>query len=108
MATLILDLDGTTFLWGTNQFLPGAKETLQAFQKRGGQIIFVTRRETTWPEADFTAKLLEKTFPGSMLIHGVSSPRIVINDEGCAAIQVEKDSSWYEDQRAELLARNVQ
>ncbi len=98
MAALIADLDGSTFKWGTNEFLPGAFEHLNAWQEAGHQIIFMTQRDEGWGKMiGDTKKLLAQHFPGSIVLFGVTSPRIVINDAGAAAINHKKNSPWNYD-----------
>lgn len=94
MAAIISDLDGTVFEWGTSEFLPGVYERLKAWIDDGNQIIFVTRREADWPNAAALEQFLYDAFPGCMVIFGVSSPRIVINDEGAGAINHKKNGPW--------------
>lgn len=93
MAAIFADLDGTTFQWGTNTFLPGAQERLQKLYDQGNQLIFVTRRnESRWlPSAKM---LLQSLFPDCIVLHDIQSPRIVINDEGAMAINHPRDTAW--------------
>lgn len=98
MAALLVDLDGTTFEWGTNTFLPGAFEHLNAWQEAGHQLIFLTQRDEEWGKMiGDTKKLLAELFPGSVVLFGVTSPRIVINDAGAITINHKKNSAWNYD-----------
>lgn len=95
MAALIADLDGTVFSWGTNQFLPGAYEELCKFYAKGNELIFVTQRDN--PRFMFLPDVenyLKTIFPHCVVIFGVSSPRILINDAGAMAINHPKDAPW--------------
>lgn len=99
MAALISDLDGTVFKWGTEEFLPGAHEELTRWLNAGNQIIFVTQRES-WFGGRSTATLerfLKKEFPGCGLITNVSSPRILVNDQGAVAVNHRKNSPFRHD-----------
>ena len=97
MAAAFVDLDGTIFSRGTEEFLPGAKAGLLRFHRAGHQLIFTTRRTSTLSDVDSLRKLLQRIFPGCVLIVGVESPRILINDEGAAAIQHEPNAPWQHD-----------
>ena len=97
MATIFADLDGVTFQFGTNEFVPGALEKLREFQKAGNQIVFITRRDGVFFPLGDTAEVLSRMFPGSALITNVSSPRIIINNEGAAAINHVRDAAWVYD-----------
>ncbi len=95
MATLIADLDGTVFYYGTDKFLPGALETLLKFNKvKDNDLVFITAR---WEDGVFsmrTKDLLESHFGETPIVWGVSSPRILINDEGAKAINHPQDEGW--------------
>lgn len=94
MSCFIIDLDGTTFHWGTDTFLPNAEEKLKVIHDKGHQIIFVTARESMTKESVYTQRLLKDKFPKCQIIFEISSPRIVINDEGAYAVNNKKDWSW--------------
>lgn len=94
MAALISDCDGTVFDWGTHHFLPGVYDRLKKWLADGNQIIFVTRREPDWPEAPALETFLQDAFPGCVVVFGVTSPRILINDEGVGAIKHPKNAPW--------------
>ncbi len=93
MAALISDLDGSAFLWGTNTFVPGAYEHLRKFYDAGNQIIFVTQRDSVW-SIKSPEKMLKNLFPNCVVIFGVTSPRILLNDAGAIAINHPKDQPW--------------
>jgi hydroxymethylpyrimidine pyrophosphatase-like HAD family hydrolase len=90
MAAYFVDLDGTTFYFGTNTPLPNALENLRAALKAGHQIIFTTLRADV---ADIR-KVLKKAGLDCMIVTGVQSPRIVINDDGAQAINHPTDAPW--------------
>ncbi len=95
MAAIILDLDGTTFKWGTNIFLTGAQERIQKLYDDGNQLIFVTRRDQgRWNLVADPELLLKSLFPNCLVLFGIQSPRIVINDEGAMAINHPRDAAW--------------
>lgn len=99
MAAALIDLDGTTFLWSTETFLPGAYAELQRFQQAGNQLIFVTQRDSeNWKDPLSRVELfLKRVFPGCTVIFGVSSPRILINDAGAIAINHPQNAPWHYD-----------
>lgn len=100
MATAIVDLDGTIFQHGTNGYLPGARERLRAFQDAGHQIIFITNRKEWYPGglgSRGLKKFLQKDFPGCGLIMEVSSPRVLINDQGAIAINHKTNAPFRHD-----------
>ncbi len=93
MATLISDLDGTVFEFQTNNWLPGAIESLLKFQNAGHSIIFITNRsgdEVLYGNHPMgpqnTVKILREFFPNCSVIFGSQSPRILANDFGVACI----------------------
>ncbi len=100
MACIFVDLDGTAFEWGTNTFLPGALEQLKQFYDAGNQIVFTTQREQ-WmnnvPSPLETQKAIWNHFPHCSILFGLSSPRIVINDHGAAAINHPANAQWNYD-----------
>lgn len=98
MSALIVDMDGTAFTWGTNTFVPGAFEALCDFYSKGNELIFITQRDG--PRFAFlpdVEKYLKALFPNCVVIFGVSSPRILINDAGAMAINHPKDAPWTYD-----------
>ncbi len=97
MACIFADLDGCTFEWGSNTFLPGALEQLKAFYRNGNEIVFTTQRDDSMVE--FTSlgsveKLLKYHFPNCIVLFGLTSPRIVINDAGAIAINHPQNAPW--------------
>jgi hydroxymethylpyrimidine pyrophosphatase-like HAD family hydrolase len=90
MAAYFVDLDGTTFRFGTNEFLPNARENLLARKQAGHQIIFTTMRD----DAADVREVLKQAGLGGMIITGVQSPRIVINDDGAYAVNHQTDAPW--------------
>lgn len=93
MAAILVDLDGTIFYWGTNNFLPNAKETLRERLRYGDQLIFTTRRDESDPAL---IAVMNNAFGigNWRIMFGVDSPRIVINDDGAKAINHPRDSAW--------------
>lgn len=97
MAAMFCDLDGTAMLWGTNTFLPGAYERLKNFYDSGNELIFTTLRDPQWGEIEPTEPFLKSLFPKCIVLFGISSPRILINDHGAVAINHPRDTPWYYD-----------
>ena len=95
MATFIFDLDGTIVTHGTNDLLPGADALLNEVSAGKHQVIFTTRRGDDFPFGHIygrgsTAKLIDsltKQYNLNVLatVFNCDSPRIVVNDDGCAA-----------------------
>lgn len=97
MSAIISDLDGTAFFWGTNQFVPGAYETLKDSYDRGDQLIFMTQRNRAWETAQPVEKYLKSLFPDCVVIFNISSPRILLNDQGATAINHPRNIGWTYD-----------
>jgi ribonucleotide monophosphatase NagD (HAD superfamily) len=93
MAALFVDLDGTTFQFGTNTFLPGALEHLRSLVTAGHQIIFVTRRpsQTNPGLKEFLQKQIGAQV---MLIMSVSSPRVLIDDSAVVCVNHQSNMPW--------------
>jgi len=95
MATYVIDLDGTIFKHGTNDFLPGSKEFLEEISENGHMIIFTTRRGKEFEghpvyDKEKTLKVLtELGVKYDFIVFDSPSPRIVINDRGSYAIDCE-------------------
>lgn len=90
MAAYFIDLDGTIFYFGTNEFLPNARENLLKLVADGNQLVFTTQRDDV---ADAKRTLKRAGLAGPIL-SGVQSPRIVINDAGAHAINHATDAPW--------------
>jgi len=94
MAAYFVDLDGTLFEFGTNIFLPGTKEFLEFIKEGNHQLILTTRRGEDWDYHNVFSKaktlqaLKRLGIEYHSIVFEVESPRIVINDDGCSAINV--------------------
>jgi hypothetical protein len=95
MAAIFVDLDGVLFAYGTQELVPGAVEALKRFAAGGNQLIFTTRREYNWPGSPEAADILDRLFPDYQILWGITSPRILINDEGAVAINHPADQPWH-------------
>lgn len=91
MATYFVDLDGTTFHDGTNDPLPNAMECLRNLLAVGNQIVFTTKRADV---RDAQKVLEDNGLGGPLVLSGLTSPRIVINDHGAKAINHPTDEPW--------------
>ena len=96
MTTYFVDLDGTFFLHGTNELAPGSKFLAEEINKRGDKLFFVTaRKKDNIPaslDIESTRKSLQKNnIHYEKIIDDCSSPRIIINDEGCASVNIKTD-----------------
>lgn len=93
MAAYFLDLDGTLLEWGTFNWLEGALELLKDIKSKGHQIFFTTGRgiEEQQDHKVFSKNITEKFLIDNNIeydgiLWNVRSPRIIINDDGCRAI----------------------
>ncbi len=100
MATYLLDFDGVFFRYGTMTPAEGAVDYVRRLKRQGNDVVFLTARKTDQndpPElaiADTKKRLEALGVPYDAVVEGVSSPRIVINDEGAYAINHPKDAPW--------------
>ena len=96
MAAFFVDLDGTLFNFGTNDFASNAQEFLSWIKDNNHQLILTTYRGgddfKNHPifDKDKTLKALkELDVEYDHILFSIVSPRIVINDDPCASFQVE-------------------
>ena len=98
MTTFFLDLDGVIFKHGTMELNENALEFLKKIKEDGHQIVFTTARKrfnnnVSSLALDNTIKTLENLgIQYDSILGELSSPRIVINDEGAYAINHKKNS----------------
>ena len=92
MATYFIDLDGVFFRYGTMVPLPGAVLSVRHLLGENHQVVFTTmrRRRGNQPR-HLGLRATEKVLAGlglseARLVGGLSSPRVVINDEGAVAV----------------------
>lgn len=90
MAAFFVDLDGTTFYFGTNVPLPNALETLRKWQRAGHQIVFTTLRS----DVSDVRKVLIKAGLNCLILTDIQSPRVIINDDGAKAVEHVIDAPW--------------
>lgn len=100
MKTYFIDLDGTIFKHGTNDFLPGAEEWLKSLD---GEIVWCTRRgdefegHRIYGEEGLEVamnKLADLNLKTIGVVTNCNSPRILVNDEDASVIIHETDASW--------------
>lgn len=110
MAAFIFDLDGTLVSFETHEPLPGAVETVNRLYDEGHRIIFTTRRGDlefaghAYYSRQATYSMLRlNEFKYHDIIFDVPSPRIVINDAGAYAVNVERNADVDYDKIAEAL-----
>jgi hydroxymethylpyrimidine pyrophosphatase-like HAD family hydrolase len=98
MATYFIDIDGTVFTQRTNDPLPGALEELERLSRDGHQIIFTTARGKEWIghpiyDPDKTLEALKRLgIKYDRILFDISSPRVVVNDQGAYAIHHEHNA----------------
>ena len=98
MVTYLLDFDGVFFRYGTMEPVKGAVEFVQGLQQQGHNIVFRTRRRQchndpphlTVEKTEQVLATLGVIYDG--IIEGVTSTRVLINDEGALAIDHPRDS----------------
>lgn len=105
MKTYFIDLDGTIFRHGTNDFLPGAIRWLQSLE---GAIVWCTRRGDEFGDhpvygngglmvaMGLLAPLKLKVIG---MISNCGSPRILVNDEEASVISHATNTGWDESCR---------
>jgi hypothetical protein len=93
MAAIFLDLDGTVFEWGTENFLPGVVDTLRQWKRKGHQLIFTTQRDHTWAQrANYVLRDVLGSAP--IVLIDVQNPRFLFNDQGATGITHPKNEAW--------------
>lgn len=109
MATFLLDLDGVIFKHSTMEFNDGALDYLKKIKEKGHQIVFTTARKSSNNnipslQLDLTVKRLSDAgIEYDSIVGNLSSPRIVVNDDGAFAVNHERDCPIIHDQGAEYL-----
>jgi len=100
MPVYFIDLDGTIFKHGTNDFLPGAVEWLKSLK---GHIVWCTRRGHEFVGhpvygSEGLNEALGKLEPLGLKVLGCvdncGSPRILVNDEDASVILRETNARW--------------
>jgi ribonucleotide monophosphatase NagD (HAD superfamily) len=116
-GSFFIDLDGTILKYQTNHPVEGAVPLVNFLYSEGVQIFFTTRRGAGGrndPYKDHpilsksaTREALKKIFPKIKykIIFGVDSPRIVMNDEGCAAGNLTKNEGFNPTQIGSIYAK---
>lgn len=96
MAAYFFDLDGTILHHGTQEPIGNAINIINKLYDDGHQIIFTTRRGEEFKNSkkynkEITLETLNKLgIKYHHILFDIPSPRIVVNDEECRAIMVEK------------------
>ena len=96
MAAYFVDLDGTFFLYGTNKLAPGAENFAKEINRRGDKIYFVTARKVGNVPKELNIEathvaLKELGIFYELIIDNCPSPRILINDQGASAVNIDRD-----------------
>ena len=98
MATYLLDLDGVFFRYGTMEPVDGAVEFVQGLRSQGHRVVFLTQRQRLYNEpSHLTVEKTEQVLAAlgvayDRLVEGVTSPRVLVNDEGSLVINHPCDS----------------
>jgi ADP-ribosylglycohydrolase len=112
MSAYLIDLDGTFFFYGTNKLTSRGAEIAKHLNQRGDKIYFITaRKENNKPESlnlSNTHRELKKLgIQYELVIGDMPSPRILINDEGATAYNIEKNSSLVQPISASITAHSI-
>jgi hydroxymethylpyrimidine pyrophosphatase-like HAD family hydrolase len=94
VAAYFIDLDGTFFKWGTQEPLPEAVETIKRLEAEGHRIVWTTLRnagEKLKGYASTIRAFRELGIKSEEIIWDCPSPRIVVNDDGAFAVNVEQN-----------------
>ncbi len=97
---VFMDLDGTIFNWGSNDFLPGAVTLIKAILKDGNQIIFTTQRPSA---IGVDLALKREGITGLPILSQILNPRLVVNDAGAYAHDHLQNAPWSADEIRRLL-----
>jgi hypothetical protein len=101
-ATFLIDIDGTIIRWSDDQPVENAVETINKWYDAGHRIIIITNRGShlgddapeRFKEKPTLRRLYELGLKYHEIIWNSPSPRIVINDDGAAAIDHPRDTRW--------------
>nr|WP_115093795.1 ADP-ribosylglycohydrolase family protein [Synechococcus sp. UW106] len=112
MSAYLIDLDGTFFFYGTNKLTPRGAEIAKALNQRGDKIYFVTaRKEINEPvHLNLSQTHLELKKLGiqyELVIGDMPSPRILINDEGATAYNIETNTSLAQPISLDITAHSI-
>jgi len=98
MATYFIDFDGVFFEYGTMNPTKHAVDYVNKLIKEGHQVIFTTSRTHKDNKPERLNLHKTKAVLGALnvkytdIVEGLSSPRIVVNDEGAVAVNHERDT----------------
>ena len=112
MATFFLDLDGVIFKHSTMEFNEGALAYLKRIKEAGHHIVFTTARKSANNnipalQLDLTTqKLREAGVEFDSIVGDLSSPRVVVNDDGAFAVDHERNTSLHYHPGVDLFETN--
>tara|TARA_B100001063_G_scaffold232292_1_gene247234 strand:+ start:285 stop:779 length:495 start_codon:yes stop_codon:yes gene_type:complete len=110
MATFLLDLDGVIFKHSSMEFNEGALSYLKKIKAEGHSIVFTTARKSSNNnipslQLDLTIqKLHDAGIEFDSIVGNLSSPRVVVNDDGAFAINHDRNTPLYHQPGVELFA----
>ncbi|WP_115015547.1 hypothetical protein [Synechococcus sp. UW140] len=110
MATFLLDLDGVIFKHSTMGFNDGALSYLKKIKDAGHNIVFTTARKSSNNnipalQLDLTIqKLQDAGVEFDSIIGDLSSPRVVVNDDGTFAVDHHRNAPLHHHPGVDLLA----
>ena len=112
MATFLLDLDGVIFKHSTMEFNEGALNYLKKIKAEGHSVVFTTARKSSNNnipslQLDLTIqKLHDAGIEFDSIVGNLSSPRVVVNDDGAFAIDHDRNSPLHHHPGVELFTSN--
>ena len=97
------DIDGTLVKYHTNHWLPGARKHLKHVFNAGHQIFLLTARNDNWDEGktwspqrtrDSILKDLDDDGVRYVVLFGVRSPRVLVDDSEVKIIKRQTNQPW--------------
>lgn len=103
MSTYIYDIDGTLVKYHTNDWLPGALESLIQHKINGHRIILITMRDhirdfgKEWSPQRTEETILKDLRENGIsydILYNVPSPRVIYDDSDVSAIKRKQNERW--------------
>ena len=110
MATFLIDLDGVISKHSTMEFNDGALSYLKKIKDEGHNLVFTTARKAANNnipslQLDLSiAKLNDSGIEFDSIVGDLSSPRVVVNDDGVFAVDHARNSPRHHHPGVELFA----
>ena len=110
MATFLIDLDGVIFKHSTIEFNDGTLSYLKKIKDEGHNLVFTTARKAAnnnIPSLQldlYISKLNDSGIEFDSIVGDLSSPRVVVNDDGAFAVDHARNSPRHHHPGVELFA----